>query len=171
MRIAEAMPGDADVLGSARTFPSLAGDGQPWTVFATFPDAGSEIVLFNEANRLSLSTIPSFPQALASLDLSGFVLDIDVVDLGNRRLALVAMGREGIAVVDVSLAAQPRLVAEMRGRYMAEGLSFAATGAEEVLPAAPAAILSLASDGSTLWVLDADYGLQSIALDGLGVLR
>jgi hypothetical protein len=80
------------------------------------------------------------------------------------------MGPEGIAVVDVDDPAAPVLVGEVRVSYGAEGVSFA----DAADAAAPATVDALVTDGTTLWIGDADFGLQSTALEqllGRGALR
>jgi hypothetical protein len=159
-------PGGVDLLPGrfgARRDPFRDGGLQRWTALATFPYAGLDIIAFNAANRLALTTLTTFPAPLSWLDLSGFVQDIEIATFEGTLYALVAMGPEGIAVVDVDDPAQPVLVAQVRVSYGAEGLSFA--GAADAT--AFATVNALATDGATLWIGDADYGLKSTELEQL----
>jgi hypothetical protein len=146
-------------------------DVQRWTALEAFAHDGQAMVAFNVANRLSIARADNLPTPLAWLDLSGFVLDIEVVDLGAMRYALLALGSEGIAVVDVNDPARPTLVAEVQAGYMAGGILFSMDHAD-ALPGDASAIDSIVSDGTTLWLHDWNYGLQRTPLENLlGSLR
>ena len=144
-----------------------------------FDHEGARWMAFGTGNRFTLSAVGSEAQPKFSLNLAGFIDDILVLDYEGRAYALVAMGSEGIAIVDISNTTKPALIDTVSVNYYQAGVTFAEGGgdiiADQVIESASGPITTLASDGTTLWIGDAGYGIHMTALSNLlsldGVVR
>ena len=75
------------------------------TSVALVDEAGANWTLFNVANELRATPTGLTPGAVYSVTVEGYIQDIEVVTyppVDGTRYALLAMGPEGIAVVDLT---------------------------------------------------------------------
>jgi len=128
-------------------------------------------ILFNISNRLRVTPLGRKAGAHHTLILPGAVQDIEVVRFEDRDLAMVAMGTNGIAVVDMSSPENPTLLRTVTIDYRQEGVTFAEGGgdivADNIIEGASGEIKALLTDGATLWIADASYGLHRTSLEKL----
>lgn len=140
------------------------------TSAASFDVDGVAWTLYNVGNRLVASPI-GVSQAVHGLHVPGYIQDIEIVDYAGQTYALIAMGSDGIAVVDVSDPTMMTLVIDaIRVNFYEPMIHFAEGGGdilEEELFGTRGTITSLKTDGVTLWIGNADYGLHRTALANL----
>jgi len=152
--------------------------GGATTSIALFDNTGSEWTLFNVANELRATPVGTVEGAMHSLEVAGFIHDIEIVTLpdGNR-YALLAMGPDGIAAVNVTDPAAMSLATSVKVNYEHSGITWT-EGGGDVVPdntiastRGPVSSLAVydAGDGSPLQFLvgDAGYGLHKTALANL----
>ena len=97
----EASLNSADRIGGATTSTRL------------FDESGAEWVLYNVANELRARPVDAADVPYSTLEVPGYIRDIEVVtypEAGGTRYALLAMGDEGIAVVNLDDPADMLLV-------------------------------------------------------------
>jgi hypothetical protein len=173
----EASLTSADRIGGSTTstllFEQAVGEGvQEWT-------------LYNVANELRarpVSTKPDDPYY--AIEVPGYIRDIDIVTYpegeGGVRYALLAMGAEGIAVVNLADPTLMTLVSSIGVNYEQTGLTWTDGGGnivpDNVIASDRAPVSSLAvydsQPGSTedplqLIIADEGYGLHKTALSNL----
>ena len=171
LRPTDTLPGNPDTQPAAyrpspQALPVLA-DIQRWTALEAFEHEGRDMVAFNVGNRLSVAGAANPTTPLAWLDLSGFVFDIEVVTIDAMRYALVALGSEGLAVVDINDPARPKLLAGMQPAYLPRDISFFAVHGSALPSDLSASIYSIVTDGTTLWLHDWNYGLHRTSVENL----
>jgi len=141
------------------------------TAVARLVQGDAAWTLYNVANRLSLTPATAEGGAVSSLYLPGFIHDIVPVNALGKDYALVAMGGEGIAVVDVSTPTAPTLVGVAKVGHEQGGISFCDGGgnivSDQVISSSSAPIVALATDGTTVWIANKGFGLQRTALTNL----
>jgi len=104
---------DAVVTEDEAFLDSQARIGGATTVAVLDPkDPAAEWTFYNVANELRATRVGITESDKFSLVVEGFIHDIDVVEYSGTRYALLSMGDQGIAVVDVTDATN--MVAELR---------------------------------------------------------
>ncbi|MCB9717522.1 MAG: hypothetical protein H6712_26985 [Myxococcales bacterium] len=150
--------GEGVQIGGASTSTALLDvGGEPWA-------------LYNIGNQL-LATPVALSQDPQGLHLSSYIRDIELVPVLGYTYALVALGTGGIAVVDVTDPNAMVVVSDgVRVNFYEPTVIFAEGGGSiltEELSGSSGDITSLATDGVTLWIGNADYGIHRTALDNL----
>jgi hypothetical protein len=148
-------------------------------VVTGFDHGAGRWMAFGVGNRLTLSAVAAAAQPKVDLHLPGYIIDILVTSHEGHQYALVAMGAEGIAIVDLADPGAPRLLDAVGVNYYQDGVTFAEGGGDiipdQVISSTSGTITTLATDGTTLWIGDADYGIHRTALTNLlgadGVVR
>ncbi len=149
------------------------------TSVALFSSDGAEWTLFNTANELHAMQVGA-TESSSGLEVEGFIRDIELVTRENgSRYALLAMGDEGIAVVNVTDPAAMTLVTSARVNYEQTGISWT-EGGGDIVPNntissthGPVTSLAVYNEGEMtspmlqLLIGDAGYGLQKTALENL----
>ncbi|EIF51693.1 LVIVD repeat protein [Sulfurovum sp. AR] len=143
--------------------------------------ADSNWTLYNTANELHATMVDN-PESNSSLEVEGYIHDIEIVKYGgnNNTYALLAMGEEGIGVVDVTnpAAMVQRTDLSVKVNYEKTGITIAEGSgslADINISSSRAPISSLAvynegTDVNPSWQLiigDEGYGLHKTALDNL----
>lgn len=159
---------------------------QVWTD-ATDPEAPVEWSFYNLANELRATPVGSVKGLEYALEVAGFIRDIRLIEREGKRYALLAMGEEGIAAVDVSDPMNMTLVASAKVGYFQDGLIWTEGGGDIIgddeepnsIASSRAPISSLAvfddgdidNDANTpaihLLIGDEGYGLHKTALNNL----
>ena len=102
----------------------------------------------------------------AALHLPGVVRDIEVVRYDGRDVALVALGREGIAAVELS--GGLKLLHTTRVGHLQRQVTWTTPDGKVVfdneLASDRAEVVALESDGETLFLANADFGIQRTPL-------
>ena len=145
--------------------------GGATTAVVSFEHDGAQWALFNVGARLS-ATPASAPQgAVHSIHLAGFIRDVKLVDHGGKRYALVATGEEGIAIVDLDDPTAMKWLGSVRVNYYKDKLTWTEGGGailvNQVIAGTKGTVATLVTDGTTLWIANADYGLHRTALANL----
>lgn len=126
---------------------------------------------YNVGGRLCSTPIGTSAGPVYSIPLAGFIRDILLVEFKETRYALVAMGSEGIAVVDVDDPTAMEWRFDVQINYFQDDLTWAEGGGDilvdQVISGTRGTISALATDGVTLWIGNADYGLHRTALKNL----
>jgi hypothetical protein len=144
---------------------------------------GNEWTLFNIANELRATQVGMVKGPEYVFEVESFIHDIEIVnmlDVDNvsRQYALLAMGEEGIAAVDITDPINMSLVASVQVNYYHEGITWTEGGGDvvpdNIISGTRGAITSLAvyDDGDVatplqLLIGNAKYGLQKTALSNL----
>lgn len=145
--------------------------GGACTDVETFSCEGATWTLYNVANRLTATTVGTAAGPSFEICVRGFIRDIDVAESGGRRYALLSMGSEGIAVVDVTTPSAMLLRAQVNVNYEQAGVAWSDGGGnittDNVVSGLAGVITSMATDGTTLWIGNEAYGLHRTALSNL----
>lgn len=146
--------------------------GGDTTATARFTDgAGQDWALFNMAHRLAATPVQPTKTAVQEIALPDYIRDILVVESGGSRYALVAVGRAGISVVDISSPTAMALLHTTPVNHFQDGITFAEGGGalvlDQIIETSSAPIEALATDGTTLWIANGDYGIQRTALSNV----
>ncbi len=132
-------------------------------------------VLYNVANDLRATQIGVTESAKYILPLAGFILDVDVVEYpaaSGTYYALVSIGDQGIAVVNVTDPTNMLPVTSVHVNYYQDGITFTDGGGNIVTDNeisgvhAPISSLQVYDDGSNQYLLIANeaYGLHKTLL-------
>jgi len=127
--------------------------------------------LYNVGNRLSATPInvPDGPEF--DVTLPAYIHDIAVVEWDGHDYAILALGPEGIAVVDIANPMTMVHLTTVRVNFFQDGLSFTEGGGDilvdQAITSGHAPIVDLDTDGVTLWLADHGYGLHRTALANL----
>lgn len=144
------------------------------TIVDTLSNDDVEFTLFNIANELRITEIGT--QTAYSIEVDGFIHDVKVVaPEGPYRYALVAMGDEGVAVVNITNPALMTVVTSLKVNYDHSGIAWVEGSGTITLDnnisskRAPITSLEVFNDGTQLQVLIGDeaYGLHKTSLDNL----
>lgn len=149
------------------------------SVVTTFEHAEARWMVYSAGNRLSVSPVQTSPGAEVRLHLEDYIYDVVVVERDGQRFALVALGASGLGVVDLTDPMTPTVLDTVTVDYFQDGLSFAEGGGDilvdQEISSERGPITCLETDGTTLWLGDAGYGLHRTALDNVigpaGVVR
>jgi hypothetical protein len=127
--------------------------------------------LFNVGGRLSATKVDVVAQPLHSIQVAGFIGHILVTEFEGRRHALLATGSEGIAIVDVQDPTAMQWLGNVGVNYEQTGLTFTEGGGailyEQEVSGTHGTITALETDGTTLWIANADFGLHRTPLANL----
>jgi hypothetical protein len=148
-----------------------------------FDQAGTEWTLYNVANELRARPVDSDPATpYYAIEVAGYIRDIDLVvnPADNVRYALLAMGAEGIAVINLDDPAAMQQVSSIGVNYSQDNITWTdgggniATGNSIASDRAPISALAVydsdpADDTNPLQLLIADeaYGLHRTLLSNL----
>ncbi len=150
--------GRVEIGGSVTAVTHVDAFGAPW-------------VLYNTSNHLHASLVSGAIQRVYDTEVEGFIRDVLVVDYAGRKIALLAMGSEGLAAVDVT---DPRTMTPFLAvtvNYLMDGVTWTEGGGDIVpdntVQGSSGFITSLASDGVDLWIGDEDFGIHRTTLDAL----
>ncbi len=145
--------------------------GGSTTAVQTFKDGVVDWAVFNIGSRLCLTAIGPTKGTVHSLYVPGFIQDIDLVSFGGRRYALLSTGSEGIVVVDLTVPATPQQITRVGINYWQDGITFTEGGGDiltgNVISSTHAPVAALATDGTTLFIADPEYGIHRTALVNL----
>jgi len=139
---------------------------------ARFTDgSGQDWALYNMANRLAVTPVQTTKGAVYEVRLPASINDIKVVEFAGVRYALVAVGRAGISVVNISTPSAMQIVSTVPVNYYQDGITYAEGGGDlvtdEVIESDSGHVSALETDGTTLWIADSDYGIHKTALSNL----
>lgn len=141
--------------------------GGQTTAAARLETEGGDWIVYNVGNRLSLTPVTPGGE-VRSLYAPAFIRDIDLVSLQGRTYALLAMGTGGIGVVDVTAPQEPTFVRAVPVGHHQAGITLTDGGGnvvtDFVISATTAPVSALVTDGETLWIADAGFGLHRTAL-------
>lgn len=145
--------------------------GGATTAVASFEVEGTPWALFNVGGRLSATRVSTEPGAVYSIQSQGFVQDALVVPRGEALYALLASGREGIAIVDVTDPTAMVWLGNVRLNYEQTGLTWTEGGGailvDQVISGTKGQVEALETDGTTLWIANGSYGIHRTALENL----
>lgn len=134
-------------------------------------DGGAEWAVFNVAHKLSLTPIQATAGEVSRVALDGYIEDIELVESGGTRYALVAVGGAGVAVVDVTSPTSPLVLHTVPVNHFQDGITFAEGGGglvvDAVIESTRGPVVALETDGTTLWIADEAYGIHRTALSNL----
>jgi hypothetical protein len=136
---------------------------------AQFDNSGTAWVAYSVGSSL-VTTQPGNGNVSAPryrLDLAGVIEDIEVVMVEARRVALVAMGRSGVAAVDLTNPAAPALIASARvmiDRTIPMTVDSGGNEYPDFRIFGPGEVVATASDGTSAWLADHRFGIHKIAL-------
>ena len=157
--------------------------GGATTSVALFSSDGSEWTLFNTANELHITPVGLIKGVDFKLEVEGYIHDIEIVTVSDKQYALLAMGSDGIAAVDVTTPASMNIVANVKVNYEQTGITWA-EGGGDIVPdniitttRAPISALSIYTETvivndtsmeiQQLIIGDEGYGLHKTALSNL----
>ena len=138
---------------------------------ATYVTSMGTWTLYNVGNRLSATPLAAVPGVEHRIYLPGYISDIQLVEYDGLHYAVVAMGTEGIAVVDCEDPTAMQFLYRVHVNYFQDGLTFAEGGGSilenEEISSVTAPIVALETDGKTLWMADPSFGIHRTSLDNL----
>ena len=142
------------------------------TSTARFVDgSGANWAVYNLADRLVVTPVATTKGPVYEISTGSYIKDIKIVTYGGTRYALLALGRGGIGVVNLSDPANMTLRYTVDVNYEQTGISFTEGGGDiltdQTISSTDAPISSLATDGTTLWIGDESYGIHETALSNL----
>ena len=140
---------------------------------ARFDSGGTTWIAYNVGSSL-VTTAPGNGGVSAPryrIDLPGIIRGIRTVLLGGRqRIALVAMGRFGVAAVDLTVPSAPALLASAPIAIDHTVPMTVDTGGNDYPDFeinGPGDIVALATDGTSVWLADERFGIHRVALSTL----
>ena len=141
------------------------------TAVARFSHNGAEWALFNVGTALKAAPVGPNPPSPNQLVLPGFIQDLATFSYNGGNYALAALGGAGVALVDINDPAAMTLVNVTPVNYRLENVTFAEGGGSilygNLIESVKAPIVALATDGTSLYLADADYGIHKTALSNL----
>ena len=138
------------------------------TAVARFQFDGAEWALFNLGTMLRATTVGTTQGTSYDLTLPAFAYDIEVLNYAGQLYALIAAGEAGIAVVDITVPTAMTLVNTLPVNYILEDVTFSDGGGNilsgNVFSSTSSPIVSLATDGTDLYIANHDFGLHKTSL-------
>lgn len=145
--------------------------GGSTTAVQKFAEGGVEWAVFNIGSRFCLTPIGTSKGAMHSIYVPGAIQDIDLVTFNGNRYALLSAGSEGIVVVDLAVPSAPVQRPPLRLNYFQDGITFTEGGGDILagnsISSDHAPVAALATDGTTLYIADPEYGIHKTALSNL----
>ncbi len=145
--------------------------GGATTAVARLSDNGTEWSVFNIGSKLCTAPVGTSAGVADYLHVPGFVNDIDIIDYNGVRYALVSMGSEGIAVIDMTDPENMVQKFTVGINYYMSGLTFAEGGGailyDNEISSENAPVAALDTDGTDLFIADPEYGIHRTALENL----
>ena len=153
--------------------------GGATTSVALYSPDGSEWTLYNIANELRATPIGMAKGAIHGIEVEGYIHDIEVVEYEGSRYALLSMGSEGIAVVNVTDPGGMTVVTSVKVNCDHEGINWAEGGGAVIYDnnisstRGPVTSLAVNDEGNAtvpslqLLIGDEGYGLHKTALSNL----
>ncbi len=141
------------------------------TAVARFAYNGAEWCLFNVGTALKATAVSMNEQPVHQVILPGFIQDIATFSTNGGSYAVVALGGAGVALVDISDPAAMSLINVSAVNYRLENVTYAEGGGSilygNLIESVKAPIVGVATDGTQLFLADADYGIHKTALSHL----
>lgn len=131
---------------------------------------GDRYILFNQGGRLHATQQGVSTASDYELYVGAYIRDIKIVEFEGAKYALLALGAEGIGVVNVTDVSMMQNVRRLGVNYEKLGVVFAEGGGAiltEDFVSTRSTIAALETDGTTLWIANSDFGLQKTALSNL----
>lgn len=155
-------------------FPFLGKNAQiggSSTAVQKFSVNGDEWAIFNIGSKLCTTPIGTTPEPVNSINVPGFVQDIDVVTYNGIIYALLSTGSEGIVVVDISDPVHMKQVSHVHINYFQDGITCAEGSGvllyDVEISSIKAPVTALETDGINLFIADYEYGIHRTALANL----
>ncbi len=130
--------------------------------------AGQEWTLHNVGNHLQVRSADSSSTLLHDLEVSGYIRDIEVLSRGSLRIAFLAQGTDGLAVVNLSDPTNMHVMYEVGVNFYQAGLTWTEGGGDivpnNVIEGTRGNISAVVTDGRDLWIANESYGLHRTAL-------
>lgn len=141
------------------------------TAVARFTYNGAEWALFNVGTALKAAPVGTSAQPPQEIVLPGFIQDLTTLSYNGGTYALAALGGAGVALVDISDPAAMTLLNVAAVNYRLENVTYAEGGGSilygNLLESVKAPIVAAVSDGTSLFLADAEYGIHKTALSNL----
>lgn len=141
------------------------------TAVARFAHGGAEWCLFNVGTALKATPVTLGMRPVHQIVLPGFIRDLTVVTWDGGTYAVAALGEAGVALIDLSDPAALRVLNVAPVNYRLENVTFAEGGGTilygNLIESSRAPIVATASDGVSLFLADAEFGLHKTALANL----
>lgn len=131
---------------------------------------GNTYALYNQGGRLQATLIDVSDAEVYALNVGAYIRGIDVVEYGGAKYALLALGAEGIGVVNITDVTAMTNVTRVGVNYEKLGMTYTEGGGSIVvgdIVGTRSNITALETDGTSLWIANADFGLQRTALSNL----
>lgn len=131
---------------------------------------GERYIVFNQGGRLHATQHGVSNAPIHELYLGAYIHDIAIVEFEGAKYAILALGAEGIGIVDVTDVTAMVDKGRVGVNYEKLGVMFAEGGGAiltEDITGSRSTIAALETDGTTLWIANADFGLQKTALSNL----
>ncbi|MGD8430786.1 MAG: hypothetical protein PVH31_10290, partial [Ectothiorhodospiraceae bacterium] len=164
----------ADQIIEANLNEQAAQVGGASTAVARFQDgSGGDWAIYNMANRLAVTPVQATKGAVYELSVAAYIRDIQVVSYNGATYALLALGRAGVAVVDITDPANMNLLSTTRVNYDQTGVTFTEGGGDIVRDQeimsdkAPISALEADVDSDTLYIGDEGYGIHKTTLSSV----
>ena len=163
---------DAQRIVEANLDDQVAHIGGATNAVARFTDGnGQDWAIYNMANRLAVTPVQPAKGAVYEVTLPASIADIKVIEYNGARYALVADGRAGISVVDISTPSAMQIGFTVPVNYHQEGITYAEGGGGlvtgQIIDSDSGHISALETDGTSLWIADSDFGIHKTALSNL----
>ncbi|MCB9745810.1 MAG: hypothetical protein H6740_24760 [Alphaproteobacteria bacterium] len=137
----------------------------------TFDHEGGRWMIYSAGNRISVTSIGMTRGADHVLHLPDYVKQLQVVEREGQRWGLAALGPAGLGVLDLNDPTAPALVDTVPLDFYQGGLTWAEGGGaileDEEISSEQADLTCVETDGETLWLGTADYGLHRVALSAV----
>ena len=144
--------------------------GGATTSVAAYNDGSTDWSIYNIANRLEATPVQTSKGAVSELHLPDYIRDILVIP-GSTSYALVALGRAGIGLVDITDPTHMTLLHTTAVNYYQGGISFTEGGGDiltgQEISGTNGYITSLATDGTNLFIGDKSFGIHKTALSNI----
>lgn len=151
--------------------------GGATTAVELFEIGGEEWTFFNISNELRAAKVGA-SLSTPGLEMKGSIRDIEMVTVGDTHYALLAMGDEGIAAVNITDPAAMAEVSSVKVNYDHAGITWTEGGGDIIIDnnissmRAPITSLAVYDDGNEstpleLIIGDEEYGLHKTALGNL----
>ena len=141
------------------------------TAVARFTHNGAEWALFNVGTALKAAPVGPNPPSPGQLVLPGFIQDLAAFTYNGGHYALAALGGAGVALVDINNPMAMTLINVVPVNYRLENVTFAEGGGSilygNLIESVKAPIVALATDGTSLYLADAEFGIHKTALSRL----
>ena len=142
------------------------------TAVARFVHNGEKWCLFNVGTALKATpVVPADRKPVQQIILPGFIQDVATLTYNGGTYALAALGGAGVALVDISDPAAMILLNVAPVNYKLENVTYAEGGGSILygnrIESVKAPIVAVASDGTSLFLADADFGIHKTALSRL----